>query len=455
MTRIRSNKLCALLACLLLLVGGADAQTTQQPNIIIIVADDLGWNDVGYNGSSIKTPHIDQLARTGIRLDQHYVLPTCTPTRVGLITGKYPSRYGILGPDYGEVIYSGDPTLASILARKGYSTSIIGKWHMGSPPHTPLTYGFQTSYGSIDGQIEPYTHEYKNGRKSWHRNDVLFDEEGHATDLITQEAVRAIEQKRAQPYFLYVTYTTPHTPINEPQEWMALYEKLNLFPSRQRFAASVSHLDAGLGKILAALDRTGQRNNTLILFISDNGGQESLSQETDEKEYHGAYADKPHQVLGSNFPLRGWKGEVYEGGIRVPAIVNWPGRLSPGAYEAPLHVVDWLPTLGALTQSEQEVARLQLDGQNVWLQLTGQRPAQRSRQLYWKTGRMSAVRDGDWKLVFHRTSRQAEVYNLTKDFRESREVGTEYPEKKAQLLALLQVFEKGDGKRKAAPSDKE
>ena len=459
MNRARLNILLHLSVNLVLFLPNAEAQNSQKPNIIVIVADDLGWNDVGYNGSSIKTPNIDQLARTGIRLDQQYVLPTCTPTRVGLITGMYPSRYGILGPDYGEVIYSGDPTLASMLAQNGYFTSIAGKWHMGSPPHTPLAYGFQASYGSLDGQIEPYTHKYKDGRKSWHHNDVLFDEEGHATDLITRQAVNTIEQKKgklnaARPFFLYVAYTTPHTPINEPQKWMALYEKLNLFPSRQRFAASVTHLDASIGEIVKALDRTGQRNNTLILFISDNGGQESLTQETDNREYHGAFADKPHQVLGSNFPLRGWKGDVYEGGIRVPAIVNWSGHLTPGTSDAPIHVVDWLPTICFLTESTKAHTNSKLDGRNIWPQLTGSVPTQASHPMYWKTGKASAVRDGDWKLIVHRPTQQAELFNLKADFRESNDLGDREPEKKVRLLELLSTFEKDDGYRKTTPSDK-
>lgn len=156
------------------------ASSPDKPNILFILPDDLGWADVGYHGSDIKTPNIDQLARSGKILSQHYVMPTCTPTRVSLMTGKYPSRYGVLAPAYGEVIDLGDPTLASLLAENGYFTAIAGKWHMGSPPYTPLKYGFQSSYGYFDGQIDPYTHEYKTEtelteRRSWHRNDEYLD----------------------------------------------------------------------------------------------------------------------------------------------------------------------------------------------------------------------------------------------------------------------------------------
>jgi arylsulfatase A-like enzyme len=329
-------------------------KTNNQPNILIIIPDDLGWRDVGYHGSEIKTPNIDKLAKSGVRLNQHYVMPTCTPTRVSLMTGKYPSRYGIIGPDYGEVIDLGDPTLASILKENGYYTAIAGKWHMGSPPYTPLKYGFQSSYGYFDGQIDPYTHEYKTEtalteRRSWHRSDEYFDEEGHVTDLLTIEAIRIIEEDREEPFFLYLAYHVPHYPLDEPDEWMNVYKDKDIFSSRKLFAASVSHMDDAVGKIIDALERTGQRENTLIFFTSDNGGQLNWQSDT---EYRGKYANKPHNVLGNNYPLRGWKGDLYEGGIRVPAFINWPGRLEPGVVDLPVHVSDWLPTLCEVTGTE-------------------------------------------------------------------------------------------------------
>src|SRR5690554_1982710 len=231
------NSYFILIIYMVFTIYGCKRKTTPQkyrPNIIVIVPDDLGWCDVGYHGSEINTPNIDKLAESGIKLEQHYVMPTCTPTRVSLMTGKYPSRYGITGPDYGEVIDLGDPTLASVLQDNGYFTAIAGKWHMGSPPYTPLKYGFQSSYGYFDGQIDPYTHEYKTeteltDRQSWHRNDEYLDENGiHATDLITQEAIRIIEEERGNPLFLYVAYSVPHTPLDEPNEWLSLYDELTI-----------------------------------------------------------------------------------------------------------------------------------------------------------------------------------------------------------------------------------
>lgn len=429
--------------------SGQAADGAQRPNILIIIPDDLGWRDVGYNGSEIKTPNIDELARTGVRLDQHYVSPTCTPTRVGLITGRYPSRYGVLGPDYGEVIYKGETTLATILAGNGYETSIVGKWHMGSPPHTPTMYGFQRSYGYLDGQIDPYTHEYKTGPNSWHRNDKALQEEGHATDLITNEAIRILDATGTEvPFFLYVAYSVPHYPLNEPEEWTSRYDQLNLYPSRKQFAASVTHMDDGIGRILAALERNSQRDNTLVIFISDNGGQQSWQS---GQEYGGKYADQPHRVLGNNYPLRGWKGDLYEGAIRVPAIANWLGHLKAGVAGDPIHVTDWLPTLCALTGSEAGLEERKLDGQNILPQLNGQAPENRHRALYWKTPGASAVRQGPWKLIVRRKDNQPELYNLEDDFREMHDLSVGETARTRSLLSLMNEFQKDDRPRRGSP----
>ena len=421
--------------------------TPDKPNIIIILPDDLGWSDVGYHGSDVRTPNIDQLAKTGVMLAQQYAMPTCTPTRVGLMTGMYPSRYGIVGPDYGEVIDLGDPTMASILRNNGYFTAINGKWHMGSPPYTPLQYGFDSSYGYFDGQIDPYTHEYKTEtdlteRRSWHRNDEYLDESGvHVTDLITKEAIRIIEEEREKPFFLYVAHHVPHFPLDEPDEWLSIYDDIPMMhPSRKLFAASVTRMDDGIGQIVDALERTGQRENTLILFISDNGGQHSWHHET---EYHGAYADKPHKVLGNNYPLRGWKRELYEGGIRVPAFINWPGQLEPGVLESPIYVADWLPTLTYLTNYPGEL-RADLDGRNIWPLITGEQPPDYERQLYWKTGQQFAVRDGRWKMVVNRNYNQVELFDIVNDFRETEDVSGRHPEIVERMMVLLDEFRKGD-----------
>jgi len=213
-----------------------------------------------------------------------------------------------------------------------------------------------------------------------------------------------------------------------------------MHPSRKLFAASVTHMDDGIGEIIDALERTGQRENTLVIFFSDNGGQHSWHSET---EYEGRYADKPHTVLGNNYPLRGWKRDLYEGGIRVPALLNWPGQLEPGIIDFPIHVSDWLPTLCHLTGCEEDL-RQDLDGRNIWPQLTGEQTVEGSRPMYWKTGGNYAVRDGRWKLLVHRNDNRIELYDLENDFRESQDLSVTNPEMVEHMMALLEEFQKDD-----------
>lgn len=406
-----------------------------KPNIVFIIADDLGWRDIGYQDAEIKTPHLDKLAQSGRRFDQHYVLPTCTPTRVGLMSGLYPSRFGVLSPAYGRIFGDDTVTLPEALKRKGYATHISGKWHMGSPPEcTPLKYGFTASYGYFHGQIDPYTHHYKTGVPSWHRNDRYLTEEGHATDLITREAVRVISDAHSRPFFLYVAYSVPHFPLKEPEQWTAPYSHIK-DDSRRWFAASVTHMDDGIGQIVKALEETGRRDNTLVVFVSDNGGQRSWHSKS---QYKGRYADKPHKVLGDNRPLRGWKGDCYEGGIRVPALVNWPGRLTPGVIKPPVHIVDWLPTLCGLAGARRSGGP-PLDGRDIWPVIRGERRPP-PRTLYWKTPKASAIRVGGWKLIVNNKNNRAELFNLRDDPLEKRDLAGEAPDKLAALKkAMAQV----------------
>lgn len=424
--------------------SGSNNKQTKRPNIVFIIADDLGWADVGYHGSEIQTPNLDALAKQSICFEQHYVMPTCTPTRVGLMTGRYPSRYGVLSPAYGKIFDDDTITLAEALKRSGYATSITGKWHMGSPPdHTPRKYGFDSSYGYFDGQIDPYTHHYKNGDRSWHRNDQLVDEEGHATDLITNEAVRIIESNHAEPFFLYVTYSVPHTPLNEPEKWTAAYEGRIKDPSRKLYAASVTHMDYGIGRILESLGRKGLRENTLVVFSSDNGGQQNWSSKT---EYEGHYANKPQMVLGNNKPLRGWKGEVYEGGIRVPAMASWPGVLAPSSLSHPIHIVDWMPTLCSLVGYSTE-KDLKWDGKDVWPLICTRADKTEPRVMYWKTPNAFAVRQGDWKLVVGKKKTNAELYDLAVDPYEKNDLASEHPERVKELKQLLATVSAQDRER--------
>ncbi|MEA2632304.1 MAG: arylsulfatase, partial [Chloroflexota bacterium] len=206
----------------------ATAAEGVRPNVVMIVADDLGWDDVGYHGSEIRTPNLDALAASGVKLEHHYVWPTCSPTRAALLTGRNPSRFDVLGPIAGrseQTLPKGTVTLADILKGRGYATAISGKWHLGLRPEVgPRQFGFDSSYGYLHGQVDPYTHRYKNGDRTWHEDDTFRDEDGHATDLIAARAVRRIETAGTSPFFLYVTFSVPHTPLNEADRWLRPYE---------------------------------------------------------------------------------------------------------------------------------------------------------------------------------------------------------------------------------------
>ena len=421
--------------------GGPSNKKQARPNIVVIIADDLGWADIGYHGSDIQTPNLDNLVKQSVRFERHYVMPTCTPTRVGLLTGRYPSRYGVLSPAYGKIFNDDTVTLAQALRECGYATSLTGKWHMGSPPqYTPLKYGFDTSYGYFHGQTDPYTHYYKTGERSWHRNDQFLDEEGHATDLITDEAVRVIESDHDKPFFLYVAYSVPHHPLAEPQEWTSKYEGRIEDASRRLFAASVTHMDHGIGRILDALERKKLRENTLVIFTSDNGGQTGWNSKT---EYKGRYADKPQPVLGNNKPLRGWKGEVYEGGIRVPAMANWPGVLKPGTLAVPVHIVDWMPTLCGLVGYSPK-ADPKWDGRDVWSSVSKGTDRAEPLLFYWRTPNASAVRLGDWKLIVQKKAKDAELYDVTRDPYEEHDLAQQHPDRVKDLRKRLAALSADD-----------
>lgn len=416
-----------------------------KPNIVFVLADDQGWADMGYNGSEIRTPNLDELARTGVRLDQHYVHPVCSPTRAALVTGRYPSRFGILGPisgDSKQQLPMDVATVPRVLSSQGYVSHLSGKWHLAlSADRGPTKYGFNTSYGYLHGQIDPYTHRYKFGDATWHRNEVLFEEEGHATDLITAEAVRFIEEQGEQPFFLYVAYSVPHFPLAEPDDWTVAYQDQIQELSRRVFAASVSHMDDGVGKIVAALDRKGIRETTLIVYSSDNGGQESWMDT--EGQYEGRYPPAP--VLGNNLPLRGWKGEVYEGGIRVPAFANWPGTLSPRVVSEPVHMVDWLPTFARLAGASGALPT-NLDGQDIWDLVNAGTisEGQANRTIYVKAGSGSSLRRGEWKLVWTKGG-ERELFNLADDPEEKVDLAGEQPDLVEELTKVLESEQAKDG----------
>jgi len=405
------------------------------------MADDAGWHDVGYHGSEIKTPNIDKLTKEGVVLNHFYVYPTCSPTRASLLTGRPPSRFGILGPIGGRskhALPKDTLTLPALLRQNGYNTSITGKWHLGLRPEVgPRKYGFDYSYGYFHGQIDQYTHHYKNGDRSWHRNDQYVDEEGHATDLITNEAIKFIKEIRdkSKPFFLYVPFSVPHYPLQEDEKWIEPYKESIQNESRRLYAASVTHMDDAIGKILSALDQENLAENTLVIFLSDNGGQEAWTS-------HGEYNDRfgPYDRLGDNRPLRDWKGSLYEGGIRVPAVMRWTGKLKPGTIDGVISVNDIYPTIAHIA-GVSIPAEAHVEGVDVWPALTG-KGAVPERILYWRTPRQIAVRKGPWKLIHFGatpTEGRNELYNVVDDPEEKQDQAAQHPDIVEELFKILKA----------------
>ena len=428
------------------------ANARSQPNIVFIIADDLGWADVEFHGGNTPTPNLNQLLAEGVELRQHYVAPVCSPTRAGFLTGRYWSRFGITTPINNQGLPFKTMTVAKALSKAGYSTALIGKWHLGSKPEWgPNHFGFEHSYGSLAGGIAPYNHHYKKGPYSvtWHRNHKLIEEEGHVTDLLTNEAVKWIGDKKSadnpKPFFLYVPYTAVHLPIREPERWLKKVPQNITGDVARQYSACIMHFDAAVGRIIKAIDDAGQKDNTLIVFTSDNGGSTAQNNDTkypDDKCPNG-------RLTGNNLPLRGQKGSLYEGGIRVPTIARWTNKLQPGSgFDTPACIIDWMPTFCALAEARTTTGQLKWDGLNLWPALNGKPLVRRHLHLTGPGGKRWALRDGDWKLIFTRTKNRdkakIELFNLALDPNEKNDLAEKNPEKTAELQGKLDEQRKLD-----------
>lgn len=414
---------------------------SDKPHIVIFIADDLGWKDVGYHGSEIKTPHIDQLAKDGVQLEQFYVQPLCSPTRSSLMTGRYPIRQGLqLGVILPHAQYGlplEERTLPQALKKAGYRTVIIGKWHLGSykPEYLPLQRGFDYHYGHYLGAIDYFTHTRLDGL-DWHRNGKPVREEGYTTNLLANEAVKIIsEHDPSQPLFLYVPFNAVHAPVQAPQEYIDGYQHIT-DSNRRIYAAMTTCMDEAIGRTLEALAKRGMADNTLVLFSSDNGGFTKSG---------GA----------NNDPLRKGKGTLYEGGIRVPALARWPGKLKEGSVvKEPLHIVDWYPTLLKLAGASLEQT-LPLDGMDAWPTIALGKPSPHKEILHNVLPGLTcgALRQGDWKLVIEEnkqkgknknkaTTRPVELFNIAQDPSERTNLADQYPDKVKELMERLTYYEK-------------
>ena len=413
-----------------------------KPNIVHIVADDLGWKDVGFNGSTdIKTPNIDALAAGGAKFTQFYVQPMCTPTRGALMTGRYPFRYGLQTMVIpGAATYGLDTSewlLPQALKESGYTTAIIGKWHLG---HADLKYwpkqrGFDYAYGATIGELDYYTHGDA-GVLDWFRNNKPVREKGYTTQLIGADAVKYINaQDPNKPFYLYLTFNAPHTPYQAPQDYIDRYKNI-AEPTRRIYAGMVSCLDDEIGKVIAALEKKGLRENTLIIFHSDNGG-------TRNAMFAGQMTDMSKIKLPcDNGPYRGGKGELFEGGCRVCACANWPGHIKAQTVDGIMHAVDLYPTFAALAGASTAKCK-PLDGLNVWDTIAEGKPSPRTEVIYNVEPFRAAVRQGDWKLIWRSMiPTSVDLYNLAEDPYEKNNVAAAHPDKVAAMQDRLNALGK-------------
>jgi arylsulfatase A-like enzyme len=412
-----------------------------KPNIVYIVADDLGWKDVGFNGcTDIKTPNIDKLAATGARLEQFYAQPMCTPTRAALMTGRYPFRYGLQTAVIPSVSTYGLATeewlLPQALKEAGYKTAIIGKWHLGHADrkYWPRQRGFDYQYGPLIGELDYFTHE-EHGVLDWYRDNKPLKEKGYTTALLGNDAVKYInEQNAATPFYLYLTFNAPHTPYQAPQEYMDRYKNIE-DPTRRTYAGMVACLDDQIGRVVEALDKKKIRDNTLIIFQSDNGGTRSAL-------FAGVMADMSKvKIPCDNGPYREGKGTLYEGATRVCALANWPGHIKPDStVDEIIHVVDMYPTLAKLANASTAKCKL-LDGLDVWQTISEGKSSPRTEIVYNVEPFRGAVRQGDWKLIWRTPlPSSVELYNIAQDPSEKNNLAAANPDKVAELQKRIEAL---------------
>ena len=400
-------------------VGAQEAK--KKPNLIVIIADDLGWGDVGFHGSDIATPTLDRLTREGVELRRFYTYPTCSPTRASLLSGRNAARFG-LSPI--RQLPSGTITLPQVLQKAGYRTALVGKWHLGMEAN-PNSYGFNDFYGYLGGKIH-HLGPRESPEEQLYRNLQPLSQAGHTTDLFTREALALLESDDSRPLYLQLAYSSPHYPLEEEAAWVKPFESSISDPERRLYAAMVAHMDDAIGRVVAAVKKRRSNRESVVLFMSDNGAQKDRLQAQD---HFGRW-----KRLGSNGSLRGWKESLYEGGIRVPALFWRTGKQQPRLCDEPIAVWDLFPTLANMAGAQLPVG---LDGLDVRAALEGGRlPA---RRLFWQTPEAAALREGDDKLILpdQRSPKSAELYHLRSDSSETTNLAPQSP-KTAALMAELQ-----------------
>jgi arylsulfatase A-like enzyme len=386
------------------------SQTQTRPNLLFILADDMGWADLScYGRPDYKTPNLDRLAAQAVRFTNAYsAAPVCTPTRVGFHTGRYPARLpvGLEEPitekkELGDRIKTAGiphehPTVSSLIKAQGYDTALVGKWHLGYLPYFgPLKCGFDEFFGIMSGAADHFTHKTMAEEPDLYEGEVSVDRVGYITDLLTDRAVNYIKRAHKRPFYLSLHYTAPHWPWEGPND-VAVSRAMNYGPvgfraggSLKVYADMMRSLDAGVGRVLEALRSTGLEKNTLVIFTSDNGGER----------------------FSYNWPFRGQKMDLYEGGVRVPAIVRWPGVTRPGISHQPVITMDWTATMIAAAGGRPDV-KYSLDGVDLGEFLRGKRSLF-DREFFWRTYRQGATRQGNWKYI--REGKNEFLYDLSID----------------------------------------
>lgn len=385
-----------------------------EPNLLVLIADDLGWGDVSMHCGMTRTPHLDGLATDGLELQRFYAHPVCSPTRAAFLTGQMPRRFGIVHPLGAREpgLPAGLPMLPRTLQSAGYQTFLVGKWHLGtqSPPRQS---GFDHFYGFMGPEVDYFKHTSRNGAVDWQRNGQTVDEAGYSTQLLADEAIRLLGKRDpAKPFFLEVAFNAPHFPLSAPAEYLAKYTDLP--PGMATYAAVVQALDDAVGRVLAALDKQGLRDNTLVVFFSDNGAGGVQG--------------------GSNGPFRAGKDTVFEGGIRTLCLMRWPGQIPAGTIsQQPLAVYDLFPTLAAAAGVPMKTGQ-PLDGKNLWPAIQTGVLQERSPFLIAHTD--FALFDGDWKLI-ETANGQRSLYQIAKDPDETMNVRAIFPDVTRRLEARL------------------
>ncbi len=447
---------------LILILGSAlTAISSQQqknpPNIIIIMADDLGYGDLSSYGSEIPTPNIDRIGKNGIRFTDFYVAaPVCTPSRYSLMTGSYPQRSMheltnvIMPGDSFRYMDKSETTIAQYLKKANYNTALIGKWHLGleTDSSLPSDFGFDSFYGFTGGAVDYFYHAYAKDKMDWYVNNKLKKEEGYVTDLLTGHAISYIEnvRKNTKPFFLYLPYNAPHygktdttllkegytiavgeakaagqnviNSLQVPRKYLDRFQHIK-DPHRRAYAAMVSNLDDNVGKLMMKLEQDGLLENTMIWFISDNGGY--------------SQTQKGH---ASNGALRGEKASVYEGGIRVPAMVSWKGHIKSGQISSqPMVNADLVPTIASITNTQKYLRKGKIDGKDMSATIFDNKTFE--REIFWKYNLQSALRSGKWKLVNGK-----ELYDLSADISERKNLAVQFPDRVKELQQKFSIIEK-------------